>query len=194
MTFLHCMTSVLTARRDDSGVCPGKTARSRHRKLMLTGAGLLGALALNLSPIQAVAATTTAVMSVSVVVPAACSIVADALSFGTYSGTALSSSSTITATCTASTPYSIAIDAGTHAGTAGDTSTRQLVNGASSIAYDLWQDNAHATHWGNVTDTDTLAGTGNGSSQAITVYGSLAAGTVAAPGPYSDTVTATLTY
>ncbi|GAB7524450.1 hypothetical protein PBS_34370 [Paraburkholderia sp. 2C] len=81
-----------------------------------------------------------------------------------------------------------------NAGTPGDTSTRRLGFGGSYIAYDLFQDAAHSDHWGNTVGTDVYTGTGSGSSQAISVYGSLAAGTVPAPGTYSDTITATLTY
>ncbi|QYD67171.1 spore coat protein U domain-containing protein [Paraburkholderia edwinii] len=155
---------------------------------------MLGAFTLGLQPANAIAATTTGTFTVSAVVPAACSLSADSMSFGTYSGSALSTTSTITATCTASTPYSIALDAGLNASTAGDTSARRLGFGGSFIAYDLFQDAAHANHWGNTTGTDVYSGTGSGSSQAISVYGSLAAGAVPAPGTYSDTITATLTY
>jgi spore coat protein U-like protein len=42
--------------------------------------------------------------------------------------------------------------------------------------------------------TDTVAGTGNGAAQAITVYGQAAAGQYVAPGSYADTITATITY
>jgi spore coat protein U-like protein len=178
MTLLHRMTSPLRS----------------HKKIALVSASLVGTLVLGLQPIEAMSATATATFTVSAVVPAACTISANAMSFGTYSGAALSTTSNINATCTAATPYTIALDAGTNPTTAGNTSGRRLANGTNYISYDLWQDAGHTTHWGNVTGTDTLAGTGSGSTQDIPVYGSLAAGTVPAPGTYSDTVTASITF
>jgi spore coat protein U-like protein len=190
MMLAHRKTSSSPLRRDNIRPLLNKETA----KLMLACASMVGAFTLGLQPANAIAATTTATFTVSAVVPAACALSADSMSFGTYSGSALSTTSTITATCTSSTPYSIALDAGLNAGTPGDTSTRRLGFGGSYIAYDLFQDAAHSDHWGNTVGTDVYTGTGSGSSQAISVYGSLAAGTVPAPGTYSDTITATLTY
>jgi spore coat protein U-like protein len=51
-----------------------------------------------------------------------------------------------------------------------------------------------STNWGNTVGTDTVAGTGNGAAQALTVYGQIAAGLYVTPGSYTDTITATVTY
>lgn len=61
------------------------------------------------------------------------------------------------------------------------------------LNYVLTTDSAHTTNWGNSTGS-WVAGTGNGSTQAITVYGQVAAGQYVAPGAYSDTITATVNY
>jgi spore coat protein U-like protein len=42
--------------------------------------------------------------------------------------------------------------------------------------------------------TDTVPLTGNGAAQVETVYGQIPAGQFVAPGSYSDTITATVTY
>ncbi len=190
MMLVHRITSSL-------GLRPGNIRTLLNRetvRLALVGVSALGTVALSVQAVDATAATTTATFTVSAVVPAACTLTADSMSFGTYSGTAINTSSTITATCTASTPYTIALDAGLHPSTGGDTSTRRLAYNGAYIDYDLYSDSGNTTHWGNTGGADTVTGTGNGSSQAITVYGKLASGTVPAPGTYSDTVTATLTY
>ena len=48
--------------------------------------------------------------------------------------------------------------------------------------------------WGNTVGTDTVAGTGNGASQAYTIRGRVPIQTTPAPGAYADTVTVTVTY
>jgi spore coat protein U-like protein len=42
--------------------------------------------------------------------------------------------------------------------------------------------------------TDTLASTGTGVAQSITVYGQIPAGQYVSPGTYNDTIIATITY
>jgi len=42
--------------------------------------------------------------------------------------------------------------------------------------------------------TDTVAGTGTGALQSLTVYGQLPANQKVLPGSYSDTITVTITY
>jgi spore coat protein U-like protein len=41
---------------------------------------------------------------------------------------------------------------------------------------------------------DTVAGTGNGSAQTLSVYGRIAPQTTPAPGAYADTVNVTVTF
>ncbi len=56
------------------------------------------------------------------------------------------------------------------------------------------QSQRRASRWGASLDIDTVKGTGTGSPQTINVFGRVAAGQTAAPGPYSDTITVTITY
>ncbi len=65
---------------------------------------------------------------------------------------------------------------------------------ANGLAYSLLQDSARTVNWGNTVGMDTLAGTGNGAAQALTVYGRVPASQFVAPGSYADTITATVTF
>jgi len=104
-----------------------------------------------------------------------------------------SSTSTITVTCTNTSPYNVGLNAGTAPGAT--VTTRKMSGpGGALLAYALYQDAAHSINWGNTVGTDTVAGTGNGNAQALTVYGQVGAGQFVTPGAYVDTITATITY
>lgn len=145
---------------------------------------------------QAWAATATTNMSVSATVIATCSLTTGAMAFGSYSGTAVSSSADLSITCTGGAPYTIALGAGS--GTGATTSARTMVNSAdttSTLSYGLYQDSAFATNWGETVGTDTLAGTGTGAAQTVSVYGEIPAGQLTSTtGTYADTVVATINY
>jgi len=128
---------------------------------------------------------------VSATIQASCSISASALTFGTYAGTTVTASSTLSVQCTNTTPYSIGLSAGT---TSGATVTNRLLAGSSggNLAYALYSDAGHTNNWGAT--SNTVSGTGTGAVQAISVYGQIAGGQHAIPGSYTDTITATLTY
>jgi spore coat protein U-like protein len=66
--------------------------------------------------------------------------------------------------------------------------------GAALLNYSLFSNSGMTTNWGNTVGTDTVPGAGTGTVQAITVYGQVAAGQYLAPGAYTDTITATVTY
>jgi spore coat protein U-like protein len=139
------------------------------------------------------AATATTTFQVTATVQATCLISATNLSFGTYTGAVVNSTSSITVTCTNTTPYNIGLNAGTATGAT--VSTRKMSGPAGALlAYSLTQDAAHTINWGNTVGTDTVAGTGNGSAQTLTVFGQTAAGQFVTPGAYVDTITATITY
>lgn len=59
---------------------------------------------------------------------------------------------------------------------------------------ELYRDAGRTSRWGANLDTDTVKGTGTGSPQTINVFSRVAAGQIAAPGAYSDTITVTITY
>jgi spore coat protein U-like protein len=155
-------------------------------------AAAIGILALGLSSMSASATTAvTTTFAVSATVQATCLISASPMAFGTYTGSAATSSATVSVTCTNTTGYNV----GLSAGGGGTVTTRQMTGPASAVLnYGLFQDSARSVNWGTTVGTDTVAGTGNGSAQSLTVYGNVPAGQYVAPGSYSDTITATITY
>ena len=156
-------------------------------------AGVLGFMALAMAPSPAVAATATTTFGVSATVQATCLVSATAVAFGTYTGAVANSTSTVSVTCTNTTPYNVGLGAGLATGAT--VSTRSMIGPASALLnYAMYSDSAHSVNWGQTVGTDTVTGTGNGSAQAITVYGQTAAAQYVAPGAYADTITATVTY
>ncbi len=138
----------------------------------------------------AVATTTTGIIAVTATALSSCTIVATPLAFGNYAETLTSASATLAVVCTATSPYTIGLNQGSTTGAT--QSARLLYNTLSgtTLAYSLYTDSGHSSPWTN----NTVAGTGNGLAQTVTVYGTIAAGLEAAPGAYTDTVTATLSY
>jgi spore coat protein U-like protein len=166
---------------------------------MMTGLGMLAALALVGGP--AAATTTTQTFAVSLTIQAQCVINSTAtLNFGTLGvlggaggSTNNDQTTTVAVQCTNTTPFDIGLDGGTGGG---NTTTRKLLNSGTSatVNYTLWQDSGHSTNWGNAVSTDTLSDTGNGASKTYTIYGRIPPQTTPAPGAYADTVTVTVTY
>jgi len=173
--------------------------RSLHP--LVFGLGLVAAA----SP--ALAADTTT-FNVKIIITKACTITAAAatdVDFGSALSTATTPSNaqgSVTAQCSALTPYTIALNAGSNAGTANDVTTRRMRNTDASITtnnfvgYQLYSNAGHTTVWGATTGTNTVAGTGTGLAQAYPIYGQVANPSVsnAATGNYQDTVTATISY
>jgi spore coat protein U-like protein len=137
--------------------------------------------------------TATTDFTVTAIVQATCLISAGNLAFGTYTGALINSTSTISVTCTNTTPYNVGLNAGTATGAT--VTTREMKGpGSGLLGYSLYQNSTHTTNWGNTVGTDTEPGTGTGSVQSLTVYGQVPLGQFPAPGAYSDTITATVTY
>jgi spore coat protein U-like protein len=151
---------------------------------------LTGALGLAWTPV--LGATATHSLQVSVMVSEPCVILPNNLSFGTYSGTELDTTTTISITCANTTGYNVGLGAGDTNGAT--VTTRQMTNGLQTISYALTTDPGHSLNWGNTVGTDTVTGTGNGSAQSLTVYGKIPASQFVASGAYTDTITATITY
>jgi len=136
--------------------------------------------------------TATTTFQVTATVNATCLISATNLAFGTYTGTQVDATSTITVTCTNTTAWNIGLSAGTCPGAT--VTTRCMLNGTAHLNYAMYRDASRTLNWGNTVGTDTLAGTGSGSAQVNTVFGRVPAGAFPAPGGYLDTITATITF
>jgi spore coat protein U-like protein len=167
-------------------------AAATHRHRGSGAALLLAVLAQGASSGPAGAATATATFTVSATVQATCVISASALAFATYVGLLATATSTLSITCTNTTPYNVGLSAGTASGAT--VTSRQMTAGAVTLAYTLTSDAAHTVNWGQTIGTDTVAGTGNGTIQVLTVYGQIGAGLFITPGSYTDTIIATVTY
>lgn len=156
-------------------------------------ASFLGFLALGLFALPAVAATATSSFAVTSTIASTCLVSATALGFGSYSGLVVPVSSTVSVTCTSTTPYVVGLSAGL--GTGATVTARKMTGPASALlTYGLFQDAGHTVGWGVTAGTDTVAGTGNGATQPITVYGQIPTAQYVAPGAYADTITVIVTY
>jgi len=137
----------------------------------------------------------TSSFSVTATVSGTCTLATATLAFGSYNpgGSALAGSTTVTPTCTTSTPYTLSFDKGTTTG--GTIAQRLMVNGSVTLKYNLYTTAADSTLLGDGTSgSSTLSGTGTGAAQTITIYGLIAAAQYVTPGSYSDLVTATISY
>ena len=126
-----------------------------------------------------------------------CIVTATSINFGGSVGvltSALSATGTITAKCTNSDSYTIALNKGTTSGAS--LSDRQMSGSGSAVVhYQLYTNPGHSTIWGDGTSpTSTSGGTGTGSNQNYTVYGLVSPQTTPAPNTYSDTITVTVSY
>lgn len=142
------------------------------------------------------AATATGNMTVRITIQAECKIEsADDLDFGTWGvmDANIDQTTTISVQCTNSTPYTIGLSAG--AGAGATVAVREMTGPAAAIVnYTLYSDSARTQVWGVTVGTDTVAGTGDGSAQPLTVYGRVPPQTTPAAGVYTDTVAITVTY
>jgi spore coat protein U-like protein len=152
---------------------------------------------------MAQAGTTTANLTATITVTAACTINAAALTFPATPGTSLlaaavTGSTTVSVTCTSGSPYAIGMSNGGNYA----NSTRNMASGGNLIGYGLYVDPAYTYPWttaaGNsacTTANDCYLGTGNGSAQSVSIYGQVPIIATAPPsGTYSDTVTMTITF
>jgi spore coat protein U-like protein len=123
-----------------------------------------------------------------------CKVSATGVNFGS-SGPITSNvdaTGTVSVQCTNSTPYTVALNGGNAA--ASDPTKRKMSKGAETITYGLYQNSARSQPWGSSSGTNTVGGTGTGSSQPLTVYGRVASQTTPSPGSYADSVVVTVTY
>ncbi|KAG1292219.1 hypothetical protein G6F64_013699 [Rhizopus arrhizus] len=134
------------------------------------------------SPVLAADTTT---FNVTLVVTKACTITAAAatnVDFGTAASTTATPTlgqGTVTAQCSALTPYTISLNAGANASTANAVTTRRMKNTNAAVTannyvgYQLYQDAAHTLVWGATTGTNTQAGIGTGLAVPYIVYGQI---------------------
>ncbi|HEJ2440914.1 TPA: spore coat U domain-containing protein [Burkholderia multivorans] len=165
----------------------------------IAGISLLSAAVLA-GPVEAATysnGTATATFTVTLTLQPNCTIAANPLNFGTNGvlATAINQQTTLNVTCTNTTPYNVGLDAGT---VTGSSVASRLMAGTSTgnttttVGFQLYQDAGRTTIWGNTQGTNTVAGTGTGTAQPITVYGQVPAQATPKPDTYQTTVTATV--
>jgi spore coat protein U-like protein len=160
----------------------------------LIGFGLALGLAIEgVGAAHAAVATQSFTVQITLVAQCIFSTATANLDFGTNGVLAadVDASTTMNVQCTNTTPYTIALDAGV--GSGATVAARKMTNGAATVTYSLYKDAARSSLWGTA-GADLVSGTGNGSPQSYTVYGRTPAQATPAPGVYTDTVTATVTY
>ena len=146
--------------------------------------------------VHAAELTKTAQFQVSVTIVGECNAITPLpVNFGANVGAGytqpINAEAQISVLCTANTPYSIALNGGQN----GTPVDRKMKSAADELPYGLYSDPARTAFWGDGASGARVSGTGNGMTQAITVYGKLPVpSAVPKPGTYTDTVTATLTY
>lgn len=159
------------------------------RKLLKIAAGLCAVAGFATA---ASANSVSAGLSIGAKVDATCTISTVAVEFGPYSGAQIDATGTVTATCVTGTAWNVGLDAGTSAGAT--VTTRKMTSGVNLLPYALYSDSAHTVNWGNTIGVDTVSGVGTGSSQNLTVWARLPAGSVPPAGTYADTVQATINF
>lgn len=151
----------------------------------------------------AAAGSATTTFAVTATVASNCLVSANPLAFGSYQpgNGNLAVNTTMSVRCTKGSPFTIALNAGATSG--GSLAQRLMGNGTNTLQYNLYTTAGLTTVWGDGTgSTATVAGTGNGMAAANavteTVYGQLpdsAANQALAPaGPFTDTITVTVSY
>lgn len=148
------------------------------------------------------AGSATSNLSATASVSANCTIATSPVAFGAYdpvvtnNSSALDGTGTVTVTCTSGSTGTVTLGQGANADT-GSSDTlpvRRMLAGTSDyLTYNLYSDSGRTTVWGNTAGTG-VDRTGTGASDAVTVYGSVAAGQNVPAGSYSDTVVATVTF
>jgi spore coat protein U-like protein len=126
---------------------------------------------------------------------ATCTVSATPVAFGVYppfSGTATTSTGTVTVHCVGAASIVIALSTGG----GGSYANREMTIGASNLAYQLYSDSALTMIWGNGTaGTVTVSARQTGTStDNYTVYGRIPVLQGVRPGAYTDTITVTVTY
>jgi spore coat protein U-like protein len=156
---------------------------------LLLGASLL-------STIPAFSATATGSMTVRITIQDECKVqTASDLDFGTHGviDADMDQTSVIGVQCTTGTTYDVGLGVG--AGASATVAVRKMTGPAAAVInYTLYRNTGRTQLWGITDGTDTVAGTGDGNVQNLTVYGRVPAQTTPATGVYTDTVAITVTY
>ncbi len=176
-------------------------ARRSHRNLAsrtgviwVRGFFLLAAV-LALSSMHAHADDDTDTFTVSADVLATCDVTANDLDFGDYDPIAavnLDAQTSISVTCTNGTAYDVGMSLGSGAGAS--VATRYMAYNGNLLAYTLYQNSQRTTLWSAPGGANLLSGTGDGTPDAIDVFGRVPMQQSVPAGNYSDSITVTVSW
>ena len=123
-----------------------------------------------------------------------CGVSASSLNFGSAGVLSLNidASTTLAVTCSATTPYTVALNGGLSG--AVDPQQRKMQKGSEAVVYGLYHDAVRTQPWGESVGLNTISGVGTGLSQNYIVYGRVAPQPTPSPGTYTDTIVATVIY
>jgi spore coat protein U-like protein len=125
-------------------------------------------------------------------------VTATNLSFGTYNAStpaADTANMTVTVQCVFGADTLPAFVASMSKGSSATYTPRTMLSGANTLTYNIYNQAAFTTIWGDGTGgTLTRSYGGGGNAAAGTGYGQVPAGQYVAPGAYADTITVTITY
>ncbi len=132
--------------------------------------------------------------SIAATYPPTCSVSANPLAFGNIASSlsGVSASTSIDTTCSAATPYTIAINGGLTGAT--DPAARQMQKASDTLTYGIYSNANHTQLWGETAGVDTVGNSGTGSTQSIPVYGRVQPQPTPPTGTYTDTVVVTVNY
>ncbi len=163
------------------------------KRLLIAATALIGVVVAQGAWAQTYQQTSTTI-AVTASVDPSCSVTASTLSFLTVpAATPVDANATVNVTCTTGATYEVGLDPGLHA-VSGQRNLKIAGGGSTLIPYNLYHDGGYSVPWGNNLMVDTYEGTGNGSAQALTVYGQIPSQATPVTGVYTDTLTVYVDY
>jgi len=155
--------------------------------------GLIAGVSALLSTAAGFAATpVTGELEVRLEIIAACALEAtEPVDFGQWTAIteAIPGEGAVSVRCAQDLPYTV----GLGGGQSGNILSRHMVNGDSSITYQLYQDEGRSNLWGEE-EGQVHNGIGTGEEQKLPVYGQVEGPQDTIVGLYQDIVTVTLNY
>lgn len=157
--------------------------------------GILAIALVSLGVSVAMASTASGSLTVTATVGDTCVVGSSSLAFGSYSGSQLDGTGTISVTCSANAAYAVDIGNGGNA----SGGARRMTDGAmvnpNFLIYSLYSDASRMQLWGTgVMGGTDVNGTGSGSAQSINVYGRIPGSQSVPAGNYSDAPAITVTF
>lgn len=141
------------------------------------------------------AATSTNTFTVTMTITSNCIVAATPLAFaGAGVLTAnTDAQSTVTATCTPGTSFTLGLDDGANAS---GSQRRMVFGGTNFINYELYTDSGRTTRWDDIGGTTTQGDNGSDLDGIVIydVYGRVPSQSSQAAGAYTDTVTVTVSF